>query len=206
MREDQTPRCDTGCGRPSPYGYVCYPCIDEAREQLEAITPEQLNEILLIARGEAQPANMNVIGNSTNKSPRDVLNVAVFALLGDLMHRWPSMLNTLHRHHRAKYELWNLQRGIREVERLTIPEDEGTHEDGYLEDKMKQIRIMRPVELVPWMREHLSIRITRSQIDDWRYLGLLAPRRKYAGAVWYHPADVLHAMDARQWQPAVTRA
>lgn len=200
VREETAPRCATKCGRPSPYGEICFPCVDAARDSIEAIEPEQLYELLLIARDEAKPANPNLIHNSASNGPKDALNLVVYALLNDLTRRWPDMLNTLHRHPEAARHQREMMQGVQSCHILTIPSDDSTNDDEYLSWKMKQITPRRPDDLVPYMREHLGIRITRGQLDQWKYVGLIKPTHTSQRNVYYHPADVLRAIDNRERQ------
>jgi len=197
VRDTETPDCETKCGRPAPQGYVCYPCIDEVRDGLAEIEPQQFVELLMIARGEAQPANRNLITN-TNTGPGDALNLVVYSLLHDLIHRWPGMLNTLHRDKEAADHIREMRQGLAACRNLTIPSDHSVHDDEYLKHKMRMIRPLQPHDVITYLRAHVGVRINRNQIDLWRHRGLLAPIRTSKRNVYYHPADVLRAMDARE--------
>lgn len=202
MEQENTSRCATKCGRPSPYGEICYHCVDQVREGIEAIEDEQYLHLLLIARGEAKPANPNLISNGTKSGPHDALNIVVFSLLQDLTNRWPDMLNTLHRQPDAAHQYQQIMAGIKACHHLTVPQDNTTVTSGYLAKRMREIGTMQPNELVPYMQRRVGVKVTRNQIDLWRHRGILRPAKTIQRAVFYHPADVLRAMGNRERQPA----
>lgn len=203
MNSQPTTSCATKCGKPAPYGEICFPCVDQAREGIEAIREEQLLRLLLIARGEAKPANPNLISNGTKTGPHDALNLVVFSLFQDLTRRWPDMLNTLHRDSDAAELHRQMMAGIKACYHLTTEQDDTTVTSAYLAQRMKEIGTMQPNELVPYMQRRVGVKVTRNQIDLWRHRGMLQPAKTIQRAVFYHPADVLRAMDSRERQPAM---
>lgn len=190
------------CDRPSPHGAICYQCVEKAQEGIEAIEPEQLLHLLLIARGEAKPANPNLIGNGTKSGPHDVLNLVVFSLLQDITRRWPEMLKTMHRKTDAVHQYRQMMAGIKACHHLTVEQDNTTVTNEYLAKRMKEIGTMQPNDLVPYMQRRVGVKVTRNQIDLWRHRGLLQPAKTIQRTVFYHPADVLRAMENRDRQPA----
>lgn len=194
-----TPLCATDCGRPSPHGFICPPCLTETRDLLAAVTPEQHRDLLLIARGEMQPANPNSVSDNTS-GPSDVLNLVIFSLFQDLTHRWPTLLPHLQRHEDAAQHIADIQAGVELCDHLTIPAPMVTTNPKHIEARMQQLIPMQPNDLTIWFKEHLGLRITRGQIDDWRYHGLLHPTHTNKRAVYYHPADVLRARASRERQ------
>lgn len=193
---DTLTECAAKCDRPAPYGFVCYHCIDEAQARLDSITPEQQYDLLLIARGDARPANRNLISGGTG-ARMDALNCAVYSLLHDVLNRWPNMLPTLHRQPDAARQLQQIEQGCQSVQNLTEPQDESKLDDKYLAMRMAEISLKRPAEMVAFMWYFLGIRISENRIYKWRQRGLIEPgdSNKW-GDTWYHPVDILHAIDS----------
>lgn len=191
--------CQTGCGRPSPHGFVCSTCIDHTSAALNRLTPDDLYEILLIARGEAQPANRNLI-HSRAHTPQDVLNLVVYSLFRELTYTWPNALEHVHNNQDAPKLLADIRDGVVAANELIYEQPEQTRSNDYLKARMNQIELQGPADMVTWMRDHLGIRVTRGQIDNWQYRGIIRPAKTTQKHVYYHPADVLRALDSRERQ------
>ncbi|WBL18506.1 hypothetical protein [Citricoccus sp. NR2] len=205
--DEETHQCEAGatkCGRPAPYGYVCYQCIDDTQARLDEVTPEQRLDLDLIARGEARPANRNKEGGGGGIERRDALNIAVWQLARDIGIEWPRMLPTLHRDPDAAKILHRIHQGVSTAHRLTEAQDESTHTDDYLQWRMSQIRVMRAADLSAWLHHYLGLRVSAARIRKWRERGLIEPRIKSpkGGYSWYHPVDVLRTLDSMEREPA----
>lgn len=183
------------CGRPAPYGYICYQCVDDTRDWLNHITHGHAQELLLIARRQLSPATRNRITNKTS-APQDAINLAVWSLWHDITHRWPNILNTLHRQDNAVHTCQQIRDGVTTAIRLTEGEPEQAVDDTHLQNRMKEIFPMRPKDLIPWFRHHLGIRVTQRRISDWKRANKIEPNFSTSeGWNFYHPADILRAID-----------
>ena len=183
------------CDRPAPHGTICPQCKTDTQEWLDRVGEDNLIELLLIARREAQPATRNRINHKTN-APQDALNVAVWSLWYDLSHKWPQKIQNLHKNEHAVDLIEDIQAGVHTAIRLTEGEDEQAIDNAYIQKRMAQIFPMRPKDMIPYLKAHLGIHLGKHRFRDWKKHGKLKPRLTNSeGWDFYHPADVLRAID-----------
>lgn len=196
MHRTETHLCELDyCDRPAPHGTICPQCKTDTQEWLDHITEAHLEELLLIARREAQPATRNRITNKTN-APQDALNVAVWSLWYDLAHKWPDKIPNLHKDRYAVDIIENIHNGVNAAIRLTEGEDEQAIDNAYIQKRMKQIFPMRPKDMIPYLKQHLGIHITQRRISDWKRAQKIKPTlTNKEGWEFYHPAEILRAID-----------
>lgn len=183
------------CARPAPHGTICPQCKSDTQEWLDRITRNNLQELHLIATRQAQPANRNRI-NSQNNDIQDALNLAVWSLWNDLANVWPKKIQNIHRDKHAPYIIDDIQNGVHAAIRLTEGEDEQAIDNAYIQKRMRQIFPMRPKDLIIYLKQHLGVQVSKQSINNWRNAGKLKPRLTNSeGWKFYHPADVLRAID-----------
>ena len=196
MHRTETHLCELDhCDRPAPHGTICPQCKTDTQEWLDHVTETHLIELLLIARREAQPATRNRINNKSN-APQDALNIAVWSLWYDLAHKWPNKIQNLTKNKNAVHLIEDIQAGVNTAIRLTEGEDEQAIDNAYIQKRMNQIFPMRPKDMIPYLKQHLGVRITKHQFTNWQRHNKIKPRlTNNQGWKFYHPADVLRAID-----------
>lgn len=191
----QQPQCkNRECGRPSPYGTICYHCVDHCRQQLENI--RDTHTLLAIARGQEKPATRNTITNKNSTHQQDALNITAYSLYHDITHRWPNMLNTLHRQPDATHHYHQIIQGVTLAQAWIHGEKETPTNHAYLQHRMQQIPSLQAKDAAQYLKAHLNVHVTAPQIRKWRQRGKLRPRTvSPTGRVYYHPADILKALE-----------
>lgn len=187
------------CGRPAPYGYICYQCVDDTRDWLNHITQHDLDTLLAIARRQERAPQLK----TESKQPRtgsgqDALNIPVWTLWNDLGLRWPNMLNTLHRQDNAVHTCQQIQAGVTRALKLARPEEHNidADEEADRQEKLASIRPLPPTRLAEFMRTRANVKVTGKQIQKWAERGHIHPAfTTHDGKHFYRPVDVLKTLD-----------
>ena len=186
--------CETDCGRPAPYGTICYHCIDNLREQLNTFTEHDLEELYEIALRDIRPAERNIRTTGNRALRQDALNVVAWTLWQQITHTWPDMLNTLHRQEDAKHRYHQATTGCKVARRLIEGEPETEISPQHMNEQMKKIGTFYPESASEWLWENMRIRISQWRIRKWNQQGKLHPRTTTDQGNRYHPSDILEAL------------
>ena len=195
QRTEQNICANNHCDKPSPYGEICYHCVDGLREQLDSFTEHDLEELYEIALRDIRSADRNIRTTGNRSLRQDALNVVAWTLWQQITHTWPDMLNTLHRQEDAKHRYHQATNGCKVARRLIEGEPETKISAEHLATKMKQIGTMQPQEISEWLWENMRIRISQWRIRKWNQQGKLEPRTTTDRGNYYHPSDVIAALE-----------
>lgn len=187
--------CETDCGRPSPYGAICYHCIDNLREQLNTFTEHDLEELYEIALRDIRPAERNIRTTGNRALRQDALNIVAWTLWQQITHTWPDMLNTLHRQDDAATRYHQATNGCKTARRLIEGEPDTKISPDHMNEQMKKIGSMPPTQVSEWLWEHMRVRISQWRIRKWNQQGKLEPRTSSDRGNYYHPADILKTLE-----------
>src|SRR5699024_8198336 len=194
-RTEQNICANNDCDKPSPYGEICYHCIDHLHDQLESFTDDDMEELYDIALRDIKSADRNIRTTGNRALRQDALNVVAWALYKQTTQTWPDELNTLHRQDNAKHRWQQINQGCKTARRLIEGEPETKISAEHLATKMKQIGTMQPQEISEWLWENMRIRISQWRIRKWNQQGKLEPRTTTDRGNYYHPSDVIAALE-----------
>lgn len=193
-RTEQNICANNHCGKPSPYGEICYHCVDQLREELDTFTEHDLEELYEIALRDIRSADRNIRTTGNRSLRQDALNVAAWALWQQITHTWPDEINTLHMQERAKHRWQQISQGCKTARRLIEGEPETKISPDHMQDQMKKIGTFYPEEASQWLWENMRIRISQWRIRKWSQQGKLEPRTTTSKGHRYHPSDILKAL------------
>jgi hypothetical protein len=193
-RTEQNICANNQCDKPAPYGEICYPCVDDLRDELNTFTEHDLEELYEIALRDIRPADRNIRTTGNRTLQQDALNVVAWTLWDQITHTWPNELNTLHRQDNAKHRYQQINQGCKTARRLIEGEPETKISPDHMNEQMKKIGTFPPEEASEWLWENMRIRISHWRIQKWNQQGKLQPRTSTDRGNRYHPADILEAL------------
>lgn len=194
-RTEQNLCANNHCDKPSPYGQICYTCVDHIRDELATFTEHDLDELYEIALRDIRPAERNLRTTGERTLRQDALNVVAWTLHQQITQTWPNMLNTLHRQDDAVIRYQQATNGCKTARRLIEGEPETKISPTHINDKMKQIGSMPPTQASEWLWENMRIKVSYWRIQKWNQQGKLDPRTSSDRGNYYHPADILKALE-----------
>ena len=176
QRTEQNICANNHCDKPSPYGEICYHCVDGLQEQLNTFTEHDLEELYEIALRDIRSADRNIRTTGNRALRQDALNVVAWTLWQQITHTWPDMLNTLHRQEDAKHRYHQATTGCKVARRLIEGEPETEISPQHMNEQMKKIGTFYPESASEWLWENMRIRVSQWRIRKWNQQGKLHPR------------------------------
>lgn len=183
------------CGKPAPFSVICFACANQAKTLVNSFDECDLEELHHIALRTARPAGRTIRTNGISTSPQDALNIAAWTIWYQLSFTWPALLTELHAHPKAKQHHTEIMQGCERARILIEGEPEHQISQTHTKEQMKKIRPMQPTPAAKWLWEHLNVRISADRIRRWHHRGQLQPRYSNDRGNFYHPADILKALD-----------
>ncbi len=189
---DEVHHCDLHCGRPAPHTWICWDCHAETQTLVNGFTEEDLHTLHLFARKEAAPALQRTSHTTHVYGPATPINLSALVAHHNLTTRWDGELDTLpHRTDAARFT-HQVRSTCQHVRDMLDGETEQ-----WTDEQRERVRNMPPMQtrtLIPWLREHCGIRVTSSDISNWKQRRGLAPVRDEPGEhPYYRAEDVLRA-------------
>lgn len=203
-RTEQNICANNHCDKPSPYGEICYHCVDGLKEQLDTFTEHDLEELYEIALRDIRSADRNIRTTGNRALRQDALNVVAWTLWQQITNTWPNEINTLHRQEDAKHRYQQINQGCKTARRLIEGEPETKISPDHMNEQMKKIAPMTPHYASEWLWENMRIRVSANRIQQWYQHGKLEPRHTGSQARYYHPSDIIRALEQSR-QDSMTR-
>lgn len=186
--------CELDCGTPAPDTPICKQCVQDLEHEINRFSQDDLDELLMIAHRDIRPATRNRVSAGGRNLRQDALNVPAWVLWKQLTQTWPALLPTLQSDTNAVPKAQQIYSGCERAFRLIYGEPETTITPEHCEQQMSRIGSMTPTRISRWFKEHMNIAISPERIQKWKDRGQLKPRATSAWANYYHPADVLRAL------------
>lgn len=190
-----THTCETpNCGRPAPTTTICTTCTQDAQEWLDHIGKDELNHLAMIAYGQAQPATNNRVKHSST-IPADALNITAWQTWQNILN-YKTLMPHLPKHPNAVRISNHIYNDVTTALRLTHGEEEQAINSDYVQARMAEIFPMPTPKIRVFFKQYFDMNISRKRIFDLKRYGKLKPRFTTTdGDNYYHPADVLRAID-----------
>ena len=190
--DDAPHECELHCGRPAPHTWICWDCHAETLALVDGFTEEDMHTLLLIARKEATPALQRTAHTTHVYGPAIPLNLGALIAHHNLTTRWDGTLDQLPHQVDAARTTHQIRSTCQHARNMLDGETEQ-----WTDEQRERVRNMPPMQtrtLIPWLREHCGIRVTSSDISNWKQRRGLAPVRDEPGEhPYYRAEDVLRA-------------
>lgn len=182
------------CGKPAPSTTICYECVEAVHRAIYQFINVELDRLHAIALGEEQSAEKTARQNRDRSASQDVLDLSTLELHKNITRTWPPLLDNFATHPDAESLYWRIIAGC-ELAQAKINGNTERYTQADLDDANKRLsHPMKPTALIEWLWETFRIRVTHTQLRQWKARRKITSHSPEGKHNTYTPKSVLEVL------------